>query len=743
MRGTAARLARRSALALLVPLVGLHAARAQAPAPAIAGDPAAPAAQAAPGERPQSFPGEVDLVTVDVVVTDKKGNPVTGLSASDFTVEEEGVRQVVSSFEAVELPAAPAAAAAPRPRVSTNTLPRLRASRTFLILFDDLHTTPEDGAQAKGAVAAFLQQGVREGDYVSLLSTSGEAWWNTRMEAGRADLLAVLRRLEGRRMPDGRMDRLSDWEAMRIAQYNDTLVGERVYRRYQMLRLTEDAAFPASRVDQTRATREEETEVYGRGINEMMVETRAAEAYRFVRDRGTRALSTLERAVASLASAKGRKTLILVSDGFILDHTLDGFKAAVQAARRSNVTVYFVNTRGLKGLGGLYGADMVESVVRRDVGSALADFSQEAAGAEHLANDTGGFSIRNTNDLGAGIQRIARESMSYYLLGYSPTHTPNDGTYRRIKVALQGARGRDVTIRARRGYYAPLPGAQAAPAGRAAADADLQRALDSPYPADEIPMRMTAYVREEALVGKARTLLAAEIGVKDLALREREDGRRVGTLNLLLTVAHRDSSDYEREDKEVEIVLRPGSSDKPDQAWYAVSREFHLARGWYQAKLVVRDGKDRRLGAVTHEFEVPGLEGLRVSTPVLSDRLQQADPAVPPAPLVLARRHFAAAGPLFCQFDVYGASRGEITGQPQVSAGYAIVRADGSTLVSNEPTAIRPTSLGYLSRLWAMGLAGMAPGGYELVITVRDEVAGREQVLREPFTVTTEAAAGP
>ena len=212
--------------------------------------------------------------------------------------------------------------------------------------------THEDGPPAQAAIAAFLEKGVREGDYVSLLASSGESWWNTRMEGGRADLLAVLRRLEGRRLPDGRLDRLSDWEAMRIAQYNDTLVGERVYRRFQMLRLTEDAAFPASRVEQTRSQREEDTTLYGRGINEMMVETRAAETYRDVRERGTRALATLERALDSLLGAKGRKTLILVSDGFILDTALDGFKQVVQAARRSNVAIYFVNTRGLKGLGG-------------------------------------------------------------------------------------------------------------------------------------------------------------------------------------------------------------------------------------------------------------------------------------------------------------------------------------------------------------------------------------------------------
>jgi VWFA-related protein len=722
---------RSCALALGLLMAGRPDAHTQAPSTT----PPQTEAPAAAREEPRTFAGKVDLVTVDVVVTDKKGNPVTGLSASDFSVEEEGAPQAISSFEAVELPAAPSEAPAPRAPVSTNMRPHHAASRTFLILFDDLHMTHEDGPPAQAAIAAFLEKGVREGDYVSLLASSGESWWNTRMEGGRADLLAVLRRLEGRRLPDGRLDRLSDWEAMRIAQYNDTLVGERVYRRFQMLRLTEDAAFPASRVEQTRSQREEDTTLYGRGINEMMVETRAAETYRDVRERGTRALATLERALDSLLGAKGRKTLILVSDGFILDTAMDGFKQVVQAARRSNVAIYFVNTRGLKGLGGLYGADMIEPVVQRDTGAVMADLTQEAAGAEHLANDTGGLVVRNTNDLEGGIQRIARESLSYYLLGYNPSGKPNPGTYRRIKVNVKA---KDVVVRARRGYYVPREGEPATTGKGERADADLQRALDSPYLTDEIPMRMTAYVREEVVLGKARTLLAAEIGVKDLALREREDGRRVGTLHLLLTVAHRDSSEFRREDKEVEIVLRPGK-DGPEEAWYAVSREFTLEKGWYQAKLVVRDGHDKRLGAVTHEFEVPGLQGLRVSTPVLSDRLQEPSPGTPPAPLVVARRDFAPGAPLYCQFDVYGASKGGATGMPQVSAGYALIAGDGTTLLQGEPTSIRPTSIGYLSRLWAMGLAGVAPGRYELVITVRDEISGREEVLREPFTVTPEA----
>jgi VWFA-related protein len=140
---------------------------------ALVGPPNGPARETRP-EPPPTFPGDVELVTVDVVVTDKTGRPVPGLTVEDFTVEEEGLPQTVSSFEAVELPSVPSPAPPPRPRVSTNQVPRQSASRTFLVLFDDLHLTPEDALQAKGAVATFLRKGVREGDYVSLLATSGE-----------------------------------------------------------------------------------------------------------------------------------------------------------------------------------------------------------------------------------------------------------------------------------------------------------------------------------------------------------------------------------------------------------------------------------------------------------------------------------------------------------------------------------------------------------------------------------------
>jgi hypothetical protein len=169
--------------------------------------------------------------------------------------------------------------------------------------------------------------------------------------------------------------------------------------------------------------------------------------------------------------------------------------------------------------------------------------------------------------------------------------------------------------------------------------------------------------------------------------------------------------------------------------WYAVTREFTLGPGGYQAKAVVRDAEDRRVGTVAHEFTVPELTGLRVSTPILSDQLQRTSEDGAGA-MALARRQFPTGGSLFCQFDVYGAAKGQVTGMPRVSAGYALVRSDGTTVMYDEPTAILPTSLGYVSRLWGLPLEGVEPGEYELVITVRDEIAEEVRTLREPLSIT-------
>ena len=109
------------------------AAQTPAPSPAPAASADVPAAASS-----ATFPTQVDVVTVDVVVTDKKGVPVTGLTKNDFVVTEDGEPQTISFVEFQRLPAVANEKPAPRPRVSTNLDRESHAGRSFVILFDDI-----------------------------------------------------------------------------------------------------------------------------------------------------------------------------------------------------------------------------------------------------------------------------------------------------------------------------------------------------------------------------------------------------------------------------------------------------------------------------------------------------------------------------------------------------------------------------------------------------------------------------
>ena len=698
------------ALALLLP-AGLSA---QAPAPSPSAAP--PADAAAP-----RFPAEVEQVTVDVVVTDKKGVPATGLTPEDFQILEDDKPQKIASFDAVEVPAAASSTTPPRPRISTNISSEVRTGRSFVVVFDDIHLTPGQALRAKRAVSEFLRTGVREGDRVSLVATAGGAWWTTRMEAGRDELIAMLKRLDGRHIPDSAPDRMSDYEAMRIHVYHDQQVEAVVARRFE--------TFGAS----NRGTANKDAGQFGDG--DPMVRGRASEIYYQSVSRNRITLQVLQRVLLSLAANKGRKSVILVSEGFIYDPNLDEFKGALMASRRSNAAIYFLDTKGLEGAMPYSSAEFGPNIDTQDLGAAFLDQMQEAEGAESLAADSGGFIVKNTNDLARGITRIADESRSYYLIGYNPAGARRDGRFRKIQVKLVARKG--LQVRARKGYYAPLDDASrpaAKPAG--GADPAVQAALDSPYDEKEIPLRTISYVFNETLLGKASTLVATEIDLRPFAFAE-QDGRFVDTVDFLLVVAHRESGEFFRYDQKVEMRLQGETRAKLARSWFPIVRDFELAPGGYQAKIVVRDKNSGRIGTVVHEFEVPDLTQFRVSTPVVSDTLQAQgeDKKAAPRPAVTARRTFAPGSTLYASFEVYGAGREKPTGMPRVRNGYSILRTDGAVLVGVDPTRIVPTSLGKLSRVIGSPLGNAAPGEYELVLSFQDEVSGKTLEVREPFTV--------
>lgn len=118
-------------------------------------------------QQPQ-FRSRVDLVQVDVVVIDRRGNPVTGLTAADFAVIADGQPQTVSQFAAFEIPLGSRQVdrrdiPAPQDVFSNEGPP---APRALVIVIDSFHLTTdaEDLERLRQALASMLTNAAEQDD---------------------------------------------------------------------------------------------------------------------------------------------------------------------------------------------------------------------------------------------------------------------------------------------------------------------------------------------------------------------------------------------------------------------------------------------------------------------------------------------------------------------------------------------------------------------------------------------------
>src|SRR5262249_17950517 len=157
---------------------------------------------------------------------------------------------------------------------------------------------------------------------------------------------------------------------------------------------------------------------------------------------------TIGRAVEGLGAIRGRKFVLLVTEGFIQDADQQPYRNLVAAAQRVNAAIYFVDPTGLEALTERASAEAARDIEFTPNKFASAEATAAAMratrqvmnervqrlpflGVESVAEDTGGFVVRNTNDVAGGVARAARESRTYYLLGYALS--PGKGLHRALE----------------------------------------------------------------------------------------------------------------------------------------------------------------------------------------------------------------------------------------------------------------------------------------------------------------------
>jgi VWFA-related protein len=681
---------------------------------------AAGAALAA-AQEPPVFPTAVEQVLVEAVVLDGRGRPVLDLAQGDFVLVEDGVPQTIRSFEAP--PSGAAAAKGARPE-------NPEAPASLAIVFDDLGLTPAQGARARKALAT-LARSKAASEVVLLATTSGRERWPPSSAEGPASLAGAVERLSGLDNAVASAP-MTGAEACLVHVAHDGPTFARVRARYMAGGLGERL----------------------RDGLDPLVEAEAAATCQRASARARRALAEMAKAATALAPRAGRRSAVLVSAGFPRDDSLPELRRLLEASRRANVTLHFVDASALEGAASFVGAaeqpfgpaDEVRAAASGATSaSAAAEGGREAdaaaaAGAVYVAEETGGVVVRRTNDLAGGLARVAADSRARYVLGYVPARPVADDRYRTISVGVAPQRGtprKGWAVRARRGYYPTAGTRPEALAGAAAPPVPAvatARESASPPDAESLPLRLEARTLEDAPGPPPRVhcRLTARVDLRAVTFDE-ADGRRTARLDATFLVAVEPAGEPIRLQKKVDLDLAAGPHPLRDR-WLPVHADVPLPHGFHRVTATVRDVASGRTGSAEAVIDVPPPGVLRVADVRLSDaletdesgRLRAADDDT---------RVFPSGTTLFLSFDVFGSGVEAASSTAPVAVSGAVERPGGRKALPLTPDPLAADGRGGLRSLLRLDLKDAPPGDYRFVGRVVDARRTRGISLEEPFAV--------
>jgi len=184
-------------------------------------------------------------------------------------------------------------------------------------------------------------------------------------------------------------------------------------------------------------------------------------------------LAEFRSIVEQLARGGGRRTLILISDGFLLapakipfellqayfpdirslrslDTMQDSVEPIFKLAVKGNVPIYTIDSRGL------YVSPTLDAsrsgIMPVQVDQALNSIAlDQGQTLSEIAAATGGTAFHNSNDLSLGLKKAFADGREYYMLAYVSTNEAQDGKFRKIEVKVSNTKA---TVNAKRGYWA-------------------------------------------------------------------------------------------------------------------------------------------------------------------------------------------------------------------------------------------------------------------------------------------------
>lgn len=673
-----------------------------------------------------TFSVNVQLVVEPVVVKDKHGNFIPGLTANDFEITENGVPQTARICERQNL----AETAKPLPALTrdnenitlyrqlsrTQIAPepagseRYKDRRLLALYFDMTAMQPAEQLRALSAAQQFIRAQMTTADRVALL----------RYQGGSVDIL---------------QDFTSDRNRL-LSILETMIVGE--------------GQGSAETVDD--ASSADTGAAFGQDDSEFNV---------FNTDRQ---LSALETAARILGHLSEKKSLIYFAGGLRLNG-IDNqaqLHATVDAAIKAGVSFWPIDARGLVAeaplgdatQGSQGNAGMYTGSAAQETASNF-QLSQDTLFA--LAGDTGGKPLFDTNELTRGIVQAQQAIEDYYILGYYSTNTAQDGKFRRVRISLK--QDLEAKLDYRQGYFASKVFGKfnAVDKERQLEDALM---LEDPITDLTVAMEIDYFQLNRA---EYFVPIVVKIPGRELAFAKRGGAEHtmidfVGEIKDVIggtTVTNlRDHVNIKLSDATAaELARRPIEYDTG----------FTLLPGKYTIKFLARDDETGRIGTYQTTFVIPNLnkEAKRVpiSSVVLSSQRVDLKKAIYDAGKAKDRGKEAAANPLVQggqklipsvtrvfhagrEMYVYlQAYRQAPSGDNRAFIAFVSLYSEGKKAFETPPIAVDPnasSSLGTTPLSFSFDVERLAPGEYECQITVLDPATLRASFWRAPIKIVAQ-----
>jgi VWFA-related protein len=412
------------------------------------------------------------LVVVDVVVTHKNGEPVTGLKAENFTLEENGKKQKVSVFAAPGSATGPARAPAPAGILSNHPENVEPAGVPTVLLLDAANSQFRDQAYARSQMLKYVVEQGQHGHPMAVLTLTDRLRVLQQFTSDPQVLMTAIKNLrpqepilqgapaplESHGVSTAGLDRAggpagggggASSSGLALAQaaaqqFADIQVGYNLERRTV---ITIEAMKALTRI------------LGGLPGRKNVVWLTASLPFDLVPE--DRNVSDAEL-LADLPGQGRQRSVSVNSAGTYAAEArqLHGqdIKEAEAELASTNIAIYPVDVTGL--ISGMENSASQQGSVFSDTaisGRALGGVSAQQAAQDtmrEIALQTGGKAYINQNEIKDGITLAVSDGKASYSLGYYPENKKWDGKFRSLKIKVDQG---DTQVRYRKGYYALDP----------------------------------------------------------------------------------------------------------------------------------------------------------------------------------------------------------------------------------------------------------------------------------------------